>query len=80
MIHKVRLHELRQIIRTLIIEGEEEEDRRGPVDKMKGWQPPQNMVTGTRTTDWTQWDRDDMAGDEFIDDTLDEAEHAEDEE
>ena len=80
MIHKVRLHELRQIIRTLIIEGEEEEDRRGPVDKMKGWQPPQNMVTGTSTTDWTQWDRDDMAGDEFIDDTLDEAEHAEDEE
>ena len=44
---------------------------------MKGWQPPQNMVSGTDTTDWTTWDRDDMAGDEFIDDTLDEADEDE---
>ena len=59
---------------------DDEDDRRGPVDKMKGWQPPSNMVRGTDTTDWTQWDRDDMAGDEFIvDDSgdLDESDGAE---
>ncbi len=78
MIHKIKLYELRRAIRNIIIEAdEEEEDRRGPVDKMKGWQPPQNMVSGTDTTDWTTWDRDDMAGDEFIDDTLDEADEDE---
>tara|TARA_B100000123_G_C25337584_1_gene257069 strand:+ start:115 stop:351 length:237 start_codon:yes stop_codon:yes gene_type:complete len=77
MIHKIKLYELRRAIRNIIIEADEEEDRRGPVDKMKGWQPPQNMVSGTDTTDWTTWDRDDMAGDEFIDDTLDEADEDE---
>ena len=76
MIHKIRLYELRQAIKNILIEADEE-DRRGPVDKMKGWQPPQNMVSGTGTTDWTTWDRDDMAGDEFIDDTLDEADEEE---
>lgn len=81
MIHKLRLSELRQVVKNLILEAEEDEDdRRGPVDKMKGWQPPSNMVRGTDTTDWTQWDRDDMAGDEFIvDDSgdLDESDGAE---
>ena len=77
MIHKIKLYELRRAIRNIIIEADDEEDRRGPVDKMKGWQPPQNMVSGTDTTDWTTWDRDDMAGDEFIDDTLDEADEDE---
>ena len=81
MIHKLRLSELRQVVKNLILEAEEgEDDRRGPVDKMKGWQPPSNMVRGTDTTDWTQWDRDDMAGDEFIvDDSgdLDESDGAE---
>ena len=66
MIHKIKLYELRRAIRNIIIEADEEEDRRGPVAKMKGWQPPQNMVSGT-----------DMAGDEFIDDTLDEADEDE---
>ena len=77
MIHKIKLYELRRAIRNIIIEADEVEDRRGPVAKMKGWQPPQNMVSGTDTTDWTTWDRDDMAGDEFIDDTLDEADEDE---
>ena len=81
MIYKLRLKELRQVVKNLIIEAEEdEEDRKGPIAKAKGWQPPAAMVHGTGTTDWTQWDRDDMAGDEFIADDLDEADGAEDEE
>ena len=66
MIHKIKLYELRRAIRNIIIEADEEEDRRGPVAKMKGWQPPQNMVSGTDTTDWTTWDRDDVLSSQSI--------------
>ena len=83
MIHRLKLKEVREIIRNLIIEAEDDDDRRGPIDKIKGWQPPANMVRGSDTTDWSSWDRDDPAGDAFIvDDTgdLDEADEVEESE
>lgn len=82
MIHKMRLARLKHIIREVILlEKTDEEDKGGPIDKIKGWQPPSNLRTGSDSTDWSKWDEWDQGGEFDMDDGgLDESDHDEDEE
>ena len=73
MIHKIQYSRLRLVIReALLLEKDDDDKEKGPVDKMKSWEPPSNMVHGSSSTDWSRWDDWD-AGGEFDMDTFDEA-------
>tara|TARA_B100000131_G_scaffold88226_1_gene85072 strand:+ start:256 stop:519 length:264 start_codon:yes stop_codon:yes gene_type:complete len=86
MIHKIKYSKLRLVIReALLLEKDDDDKEKGPVDKMKGWEPPAHMVHGSSSTSWNQfddWDTDDGAFDMGLDEAdgedVDESHHEED--
>lgn len=71
MKRKIKMSKLRMVIREAIkrslVEAEAGKKRKGPVERMKGWQPPDNMRTGSSATSWhseDSWDFD--GGDEGL--------------
>jgi hypothetical protein len=76
---KIKYSSLKTIIReALLLEKEDNDKERGPVDKMKGWQPPSHMTQGSDATSWASYDEWDGDGGAF-DMGLDEADDLEEE-
>ena len=80
MTYKLRLSDLKFIIReAIILEANDDDDKKGgPIDRMKGWQPPSHMQHGSDATDWSQDDEWD-SGDDAFDMGIDEADGSDEE-